>query len=222
MSIPVIQISSLSRRFGEVYAVSDLTLDVQAGEIFGFLGHNGAGKTTTVRLLNGVLERTSGNVTVLGQDPQIQGPSVRAQTGVLTETPSLDERLTARENLYFYAELYGVPRADVNGRIDLMLAEFELALHLNALTFDKLAMDFDAHARRARFRLTTGQSETLSFRIDSDVEFKSGYARVNARVALGLAGRSFALELPQFDLVPRSFDGERYVEIRLPLIYTRF
>ena len=127
MSTPVIQISSLSRRFGETYAVSDLTLDVQAGEIFGFLGHNGAGKTTTVRLLNGVLERTSGKVTVLGQDPQLEGPSVRAQTGVLTETPSLDERLTARENLSFYAELYDVPRTDAKGRVDSMLAEFELA-----------------------------------------------------------------------------------------------
>ena len=127
MSTPVIQISSLSRRFGETYAVTNLTLDVQAGEIFGFLGHNGAGKTTTVRLLNGVLERTSGKVIMLGQDPQLDGSSVRAQTGVLTETPSLDERLTARENLSFYAELYDVPRTDAKGRVDSMLAEFELA-----------------------------------------------------------------------------------------------
>jgi ABC-2 type transport system ATP-binding protein len=127
MSAPVIQISSLSRRFGEKNAVDHLTLDVQAGEIFGFLGHNGAGKTTTVRLLNGVLEPTSGQACVLGLDPQAEGPAVRARTGVLTETPSLDERLTARDNLSIYADLYNVPRADVAGRVNSVLTEFELA-----------------------------------------------------------------------------------------------
>jgi len=127
MSTPVIQISSLSRRFGEKNAVDHLTLDVQAGEIFGFLGHNGAGKTTTVRLLNGVLEPTSGQACVLGLDPRTDGPAVRAQTGVLTETPSLDERLTARDNLSFYADLYNVPRLEVPGRVTSLLTEFDLA-----------------------------------------------------------------------------------------------
>ena len=127
MSAPVIQISSLSRRFGEKNAVDHLTLEVQAGEIFGFLGHNGAGKTTTVRLLNGVLEQTSGQACVLGLDPQAEGPAVRARTGVLTETPSLDERLTARDNLSIYADLYNVPRADVAERVNSVLTEFELA-----------------------------------------------------------------------------------------------
>jgi ABC-2 type transport system ATP-binding protein len=127
MSVPVIQISSLSRRFGEKNAVDHLTLEVQAGEIFGFLGHNGAGKTTTVRLLNGVLEPTSGQASVLGLDPQTDGPAVRAQTGVLTETPSLDERLTARDNLSIYADLYNVPLADLTGRVNSLLTEFELA-----------------------------------------------------------------------------------------------
>ena len=127
MSTPVIQISSLTRRFGEKNAVDGLTLDVHAGEIFGFLGHNGAGKTTTVRLLNGVLEPTSGAANVLGLDTQTDGPAVRARTGVLTETPSLDERLTARDNLSFYADLYSIPRGDVAGRVHSVLTEFELA-----------------------------------------------------------------------------------------------
>src|SRR5512140_3426352 len=124
---PVIQLTNLTRRFGENIAVRDLTLDVQAGEIFGFLGHNGAGKTTTVRLLNGVLEPTSGQAYVLGLDPQTDGPAVRAQTGVLTETPSLDERLTARDNLSIYADLYNVPMSEVSGRVNSLLSEFELA-----------------------------------------------------------------------------------------------
>src|SRR5512143_1561682 len=124
MPSPVIQISSLSRRFGENNAVVDLTLEVQGGEVFVFLGHNGAGKTTTVRLLNGVLEPTSGSSRVLGLDPQTEGPALRARTGVLTETPSLDERLTARDNLSIYADLYNVPRTAVPGRVNALLAEF--------------------------------------------------------------------------------------------------
>src|SRR5512142_1397055 len=127
MQTPVIQISALSRSFGEKKAVHQLTLDVQAGEIFGFLGHNGAGKTTTVRLLNGVLESTSGEACVLGLNPQKEGPALRALTGVLTETPSLDERLTARDNLSIYADLYNVPRGKVVERVNSLLAEFELA-----------------------------------------------------------------------------------------------
>ncbi len=127
MSSPVIQITSLTRRFGEKNAVDNVTLEVQAGEIFGFLGHNGAGKTTTVRLLNGVLEPTSGRATVLGLDPQTDGPALRARTGVLTETPSLDERLTARENLTIYADLYNVPRPEVSARVNALLTEFELS-----------------------------------------------------------------------------------------------
>ena len=131
MSVPVIQTSSLSRRFGEKNAVDDLALEVHAGEIFGFLGHNGAGKTTTVRLLNGVLEPTAGQAKVLGLDPQKEGPAVRLRTGVLTETPSLDERLTARENLTFYADLHNVPRNEVSKRVDSLLTEFELIERAN-------------------------------------------------------------------------------------------
>jgi len=127
MSTPVISTNQLSRCFGEKNAVAGLTLEVQPGEIFGFLGHNGAGKTTTVRLLNGVIEASSGQARVLGLDPQTEGPKLRARTGVLTETPSLDERLTGRDNLSFYADLYNVPLAEVAGRVESMLAEFELA-----------------------------------------------------------------------------------------------
>lgn len=127
MSSPIIQITALTRRFGDKNAVDNVTLEVQAGEIFGFLGHNGAGKTTTVRLLNGVLEPTAGRATVLGLDPQTDGPALRARTGVLTETPSLDERLTARDNLTIYADLYNVPRPEVSPRVNALLAEFELS-----------------------------------------------------------------------------------------------
>ena len=127
MNPPVITVNQLTRRFNGTVAVKSLSLEVRAGEIFGFLGHNGAGKTTTVRLLNGVIEPDSGSMRVLGLDPQADGKALRARTGVLTETPSLDERLTAWDNLSIYADLYGVPLAEVSQRIDELLAEFDLA-----------------------------------------------------------------------------------------------
>src|SRR5512136_872062 len=113
----VISINQLTRCFKETTAVNQLSLEVQAGEIFGVLGHNGAGKTTTVRLLNGVIEPTSGEARVFGLNPQTEGPALRARTGVLTETPSLDERLTARDNLSIYADLYNVSPLSVQGRV---------------------------------------------------------------------------------------------------------
>jgi ABC-2 type transport system ATP-binding protein len=116
----------LTRYFGEVVAVDHLTLEVQAGEVFGFLGHNGAGKTTTVRMLNGVLAPTSGTARVLGLAPVEQGPALRRRTGVLTETPSLDERLTGRENLEIYAMLYGVPRREIAARVEELMQVFQL------------------------------------------------------------------------------------------------
>ena len=123
----VIVAEGLTRRFGDVVAVDHLDLEVQAGEVLGFLGHNGAGKTTTVRLLNGVLTADEGRARVLGLDPASQGPALRAQTGVLTETPSLDERLTGRDNMAIYADLYGVPPGEVAGRVQALLETFQLA-----------------------------------------------------------------------------------------------
>jgi ABC-2 type transport system ATP-binding protein len=123
---PVITTTQLSRRFGATLAVENLTLEVCAGEVFGFLGHNGAGKTTTVRLLNGLLAPSSGAVRLFGLDPLTAGPAVRRRTGVVTETHSIDERLTARALLQIYADLYGVPRRQVRQRVDELLALFGL------------------------------------------------------------------------------------------------
>ncbi|HEY76630.1 MAG TPA: ABC transporter ATP-binding protein [Thermoflexia bacterium] len=123
---PIIVTDSLSRRFGDTVAVDGLTLEVYAGEIFGFLGHNGAGKTTTVRLLNGILTPSGGTARVLGLDPVRDGPALRRRTGVLTETPSLDERLTGRENLAIYADLYDVPVDKVPRRVEELLETFGL------------------------------------------------------------------------------------------------
>lgn len=124
---PVISTHGLSCRFGQNVAVSRLTLDVYRGEVFGFLGHNGAGKTTTVRLLNGVLAPSDGTARVFGHDPVREGAEVRKRTGVLPETPALDERLTARENLRVFGAIYDVPASEVETRADKLLSDMELA-----------------------------------------------------------------------------------------------
>jgi len=123
----VIETTNLSKQFGQVTAVDRLNLTIRQGEIFGFLGHNGAGKTTTIRLLNGVLEPSGGAACVLGLTPLVDGPTLRRRTGVLTETPSLDERLTGRENLAIYADLYGVPAPQTAARVAELLATFDLS-----------------------------------------------------------------------------------------------
>ncbi len=122
----VIVTNGLSRRFGENWAVRDLSLSVARGQVFGFLGPNGAGKTTTVRLLNGLLQPSAGAASVLGMDPATDGAAIRARTGVLTENPGLYEALTARENLRFVGHVYGVPEETLPVRIDALLTRFGL------------------------------------------------------------------------------------------------
>jgi ABC-2 type transport system ATP-binding protein len=100
---------------------------VAPGEVFGLLGPNGAGKTTTVRLLNGILPPSDGTARVFGLDPTTHGESIRRQTGVLTETPALYERLSARENLEFFGTLHEVPASILSSRVDEMLDFFELS-----------------------------------------------------------------------------------------------
>lgn len=116
----------LSCVFGKTVAVNELTITIHAGEVFGFLGHNGAGKTTTVRMLNGVIAATAGAARVFGLNPATDGHRIRARTGVLTETPALDSRMTALATLRHFAEVYNVPKQERSRRIDELLGVFEL------------------------------------------------------------------------------------------------
>lgn len=123
----VARTTDLTRRFGPKTAVDRLDLEVNRGEVLALLGHNGAGKTTVVRLLNGVLTPTLGEVRVFGLDPLTQGTEVRRRTGVLTESQSLEERLDARQNLRYYAALYAYPPEKTEARVDDMLETLGLA-----------------------------------------------------------------------------------------------
>ena len=118
MSAPaIIRTEALTRTFGDVRAVDGLDLEIPAGTVFGFLGPNGAGKTTTIRLLLGLLEPTSGRASVLGFDTRAQGGAIRAQSGALLEHHGLYERLSAEENLAFYARVWRLRRAERDARI---------------------------------------------------------------------------------------------------------
>ncbi|HTO98104.1 MAG TPA: ABC transporter ATP-binding protein [Myxococcales bacterium] len=104
----IVQTEHLSRRFGELLAVRDVTLDVRRGEIFGVLGPNGAGKSTTIRMLCGILDPSGGKGTVVGFDIARDAERIKERIGYMTQRFSLYEDLTVFENLRFYAGLYGV------------------------------------------------------------------------------------------------------------------
>lgn len=123
----VIALDGVTRRFGDLTAVDQVSLEVHAGEIVGLLGHNGAGKTTLLRVLNGLLPPHAGRVQVHGLDPMVHGHRVRARTGVLTEYPALEAYLSSRENLEVYAAINGVPPATATRRIDALLERLGLA-----------------------------------------------------------------------------------------------
>ena len=122
----VISVRNLTRAFGDKVALDGVSFEVAPGEIFGLLGHNGAGKTTAVRVLNGLLAPTAGSASVFGLDPLLQGTEVRRRTGVSTETPSVDDRMTGRATLHYFADLYGVPGSRVRARAAELLDDYGL------------------------------------------------------------------------------------------------
>ncbi|HWB69972.1 MAG TPA: ABC transporter ATP-binding protein [Solirubrobacterales bacterium] len=106
----VISIRGLRKSYGDLDAVRGIDLEVQAGEVFAFLGPNGAGKTTTVEILEGYRERSAGEVSVLGSDPQKAGREWRERIGIVLQSSRLDPYLTVRESLSLYAGYYREPR----------------------------------------------------------------------------------------------------------------
>lgn len=116
----------LSCHFGPIKALQNLNLQVPSGSIFGFLGHNGAGKTTTIRLLLGLLKPTEGTAEVLGFDTQRQGTQIRYYTGALLEDPGLYGRLSAWDNLDFFARIWRIEKKEREKRIKGLLSHMGL------------------------------------------------------------------------------------------------
>jgi ABC-2 type transport system ATP-binding protein len=122
----MIRVENLVKSFGKFTAVADISFAVEEGEIFAFLGPNGAGKTTTIKILTTLLRPTSGKVTIDGLDPRANQNEVRERFGIVFQDPSLDDELTAYENMDIHAALYRVPRRTRGPRIEMLLSLFEL------------------------------------------------------------------------------------------------
>ena len=125
----MIVVEELRKEFGQLTAVHDLSFTVGDGEIFGLLGPNGAGKTTTVRMLAGLIAPTAGSATVNGHTLGEGSQRIRALSGILTESPGLHERLTARQNLAFYGRLYGLRGSRLADQVERYLGVVGMLEH---------------------------------------------------------------------------------------------
>lgn len=133
MAEPVLEVRGLTRRFGDFTAVSDLSFEIQPGEIFGFLGPNGAGKSTTIRMLCGVLTPSAGEARALGRDLFTEADQVRARMGYMSQKSSLLTDLTVAENLRFFGGLYGLEGPRLATELEFRLKEMQVWAHRDLL-----------------------------------------------------------------------------------------
>lgn len=121
MSEPLIRARGLTKTYGDFVAVDNIDFDVAKGESFGFLGPNGAGKSTTMRIIGATSVRTSGTLTILGKDPEVNGPQIRAHLGVVPQQDNLDVELTVSENIFIYGRYFGLSSSFINKKIPELL-----------------------------------------------------------------------------------------------------
>lgn len=129
----VISVEGLTKRFGDFVAVDNISFNVKRGEIFGFLGANGAGKTTAMRMLCGLSMPTEGKATVAGFDVFTQTEQIKKNIGYMSQKFSLYEDLTVRENIRFYAGIYGKPDAFIKTKTTTLLEQLHLQNEANKL-----------------------------------------------------------------------------------------
>ena len=129
----MIEVKNLTKKFGEFTAVDNISFSVKKGDIFAFLGPNGAGKTTTIKMLTTLLKPTAGEILINGNNPVTQQDAVRKSFGIVFQDQSLDDELTAFENMEFHGVLYGVPRDERRKRIQDLLQIVELEDRKNHL-----------------------------------------------------------------------------------------
>ena len=130
---PLIRARDLTKRFGDFTAVDGVDFDVAPGESFGFLGPNGAGKTSTMRMIGAVSPRSGGELTVLGTDPDVNGPRIRARIGVVPQMDTLDTELTVLENLLIYGRYFDISYAEARRRAMELLEFVQLSDRVSSL-----------------------------------------------------------------------------------------
>ena len=136
MEFAAIQTTGLTRRFGALTAVDNVSFSVAPGQFFGFLGPNGAGKSTTIKMLTGLLEPSAGSIEILGQPFSANALELKRQIGVVPEGMALLGRLTAAEYLRFVGRMYGLDRATTNRRTEELLEFMQLANESKKLVTD--------------------------------------------------------------------------------------
>lgn len=133
MTDNVIEVTKLTKKFGELTAVSDLTMRIPKGVVYGFLGPNGSGKTTAIRAMCGLLEATDGEISILDMRMPQQAEAIRAEIGYMTQKFSMYEDLTLFENLKFLCQIHGMKRKERLKRIDEVTEEFNLSQFRDSL-----------------------------------------------------------------------------------------
>jgi lipooligosaccharide transport system ATP-binding protein len=146
----LIHARALTKRFGDLVAVDAIDFDVDRGEAFGFLGPNGAGKTSTMRMIGCVSAPSGGALRVLGMDPVVDGPRIRARLGVVPQLDTLDMELTVGENLFSYARYFDIPRHVAKQRTQQLLEFVQLG--------DRINSDVDPLSGGMRRRLTIARA----------------------------------------------------------------
>ncbi|WP_397208652.1 ABC transporter ATP-binding protein [Nocardioides sp.] len=126
VSESMIRAVGLRKSFGDFEAVKGIDVDVRRGESFGFLGPNGAGKSSTMRMIAAVSPISGGELRILGMDPAVDGPAIRARLGVCPQEDTLDNELNVRDNLYIYGRYFGLPKGEVSSRVDELLEFVQL------------------------------------------------------------------------------------------------
>lgn len=150
MSELLISARGLTKRYGDFEAVAGIDFAVAKGESFGLLGPNGAGKSTTMRILSATSQRSSGELSILGLDPEKRGPQVRAHLGVVPQQDNLDTELTVSENLYVYGRYFGLDKKYILSKVDELLSFAQLE--------DKRDVKVDALSGGMKRRLTIARA----------------------------------------------------------------
>ncbi|HEX8108443.1 MAG TPA: ribosome-associated ATPase/putative transporter RbbA [Kofleriaceae bacterium] len=216
-----IEAQGLTRRFGSFTAVDHVTLSIERGEIFGFLGSNGCGKSTTMKMLTGLLPPTEGTATLFGSSVEAGSLEVRTNLGYMTQAFSLYEELTVRQNLVLDARLYHLPDDQAQARIAMLVERFGLGPHLDALAgdlpmglrqrlslavavlhgpklliLDEPTSGVDPVARDSFWELLIDLSRTQGVTIFVTTHFMNEGMRCD-RISLMHAGRVLACDAPQ-------------------------
>ncbi|HEX4964065.1 MAG TPA: ATP-binding cassette domain-containing protein [Thermoanaerobaculia bacterium] len=214
----MIRVQHVVKKFGDFTAVDDISFEVETGDIFAFLGPNGAGKTTTIKMLTTLLQPTSGTLEINGLNPTTQQEEVRKQFGIVFQDPSLDQDLTAWENMELHGVLYDVPRDVRRQRTEMLLKLFDLwerrdeqvkkfsggmkrrleiargFLHTPKILFlDEPTLGLDPQSRNQLWTHVKGLNETEKVTVFLTTHYMDEADRVAQRIAVIDHGRIVAM-----------------------------